>query len=284
MIVQCPDGVRLACTLTVPEVSSGVPRYVILNSAAAVRRGFYSAFASYLAGCGFHVLTWDGRGVGESAEEHARDDPARMRDWGILDLEAVLQHVGELAGGDWSRVALLGHSAGGNLCGLAPSLSRINRVVLVASGTCDWRLYPKREWPRLLAAWYGFAPLMLSMLGYVPAKFGVGHDLPRGVGWDWRNWSAERGYLFSDPTLDLRGYAGFSGDLLSLNFTDDTGFAPPATVSDLLRHFSSARIERRTFDPVLESHRPVGHFGFFRQENEDIWPVVGAWLGAAHLT
>lgn len=279
MFIQCPDGQRLAHTVTPPPQALGATRYVVINSGTGVRRGFYNAFSGYLAAAGFHVLTWDARGIGDSRTGHARHDSARMRDWGTHDLEAVLRHTAGLTGGDWSRIALIGHSSGGHLSGLAASFPKLSRMVLVASGTGDWRLYPKREWPRLLGAWYGLAPLALSTLGYVPGSLGVGHDLPRGVVRDWRNWCATRGYLFSDPSLDLSGYAAFTGDLLALHFSDDTAFAPPDTVTDLLRHFSQARIERREFNPRLEGHQPVGHFGFFNKKNADLWPLVTQWLG-----
>lgn len=296
MFIECADGVQLACTLTVPATSANsttstapttfatptvrtTPRYVVINSATGVRRSFYGAFALHLAEAGFHVLTWDPRSIGDSRKGHAKSDPARMRDWGMLDMDAVLLHTCALAAGDWSRIAVIGHSSGGHLSGLAASLAHVKQLALVASGTCDWRLYPKRHLPRLLTAWYGLAPVVLTALGYVPERLGVGHDLPPGVGWDWRNWSAAPGYLFSDPSLDLSGYRAFKGDLLALHFSDDTGFAPPATVTDLLRHFPNAHTERIEFNPGTQSHRPVGHFGFFSAKNADLWPMVRKWLG-----
>jgi predicted alpha/beta hydrolase len=278
MFIHCPDGSRLACTLTLPNLVNYPHRYVVINSATAVRRGFYTAFANHLAQAGFHVLTWDARSIGDSKTGHARHEKARMRDWGTLDLEAVLQHVNGLAEGDWSRIAVIGHSSGGHLSGLALSIRHVRQLALVASGTCDWRLYPKREWPRLLGAWYGLAPLALTALGYMPGSWGVGHDLAPGVGWDWRNWSARRGYLFSDPSLDLSGYAAFKGDLLALHFSDDTGFAPAATVLDLVRQFPQARLQREEFNPRQVGHTPVGHFGFFNKKNADLWPIVSGWL------
>lgn len=280
-LINCPDGTRLACTLIAAggprQVPNLPPRYVIINSAKAVRRSFYSAFAQYLAQEGFRVLLWDGRGIGDSQRGHAKRDTARMRDWGALDFEAVLQHARALAG-DWPRISVIGHSSGGHLSGLAPSLQHVQQLALVASGTCDWRLYPIGEWPRLLAAWYGLAPALLGTLGYFPGKLGLGHDLPPGVAWDWRNRSARKGYMFTDLSLDLAGYAAFKGKLLALHFTYDTGFAPPDTVTDLLRHFERASIERIEFNPRKQQRRPVGHFGFFHQKNADLWPLIGQWL------
>lgn len=279
MEIQCSDGRRLTGTLFAPAAAHGPARYVIINSATGVRRRFYLPFAQHLCDAGFHVLTWDARGMGDSALGHPRHDRARMRNWGALDLEAVLQHTLAQVGGDGSRIAIVGHSSGGHLCGLAPSLSRIGQLALVASSTCDWRLYPRHEWPRLLGAWYVLAPLVLRTLGYMPGQLGIGHDLPPGVAGDWRNWSVRPGYLFTDASLDLSGYAAFRGDLLALHFTDDTGFAPPEAVSDLLRHFVNARHTREAFDPRRQGHRPVGHFGFFQPKNADLWPRVTAWLG-----
>ena len=159
MLIECSDGAKLACTLTLPTLTAGTgpPHYVVINSATGVRQRFYSAFAQYLADAGFHVLTWDPRGIGESRRGHAKHDPTRMRDWGVLDMGAVLLHARALAGGDWSRVAVIGHSAGGHLSGLSASLTHINRLVLVASGTCDWRLYPSASGRAYWApgtAWY----------------------------------------------------------------------------------------------------------------------------------
>ena len=112
----------------------------------------------------------------------------------------------------------------------------------------------------------------------MPGCLGVGHDLPPGVGWDWRNWSATPGYLFADTSLDVSGYSAFKGALLSLHFSDDSDFAPPATVTDLLRHFPNARVHRIEFNPRSASHPPVGHFGFFNAKNSDLWPMVSQWL------
>jgi predicted alpha/beta hydrolase len=283
MWIQCSDGTRLACTLNAPqaEPAAAPPRYVIINSATGVQRGYYRAFADHLTALGCHVLTWDARGIGDSKTGHARHSQARMRDWGALDFEAVLKHVLELASGDWQRISVIGHSSGGHLSGLAPSMQYVKNLILVASGTCDWRLYPPMQWPRLLAAWYGLAPVVLRTLGYWPGRMGVGHDLPPGVAWDWRNWSVQRDYLFADASLDLIAYAQFSGSLLALHFHDDLDFAPPDTVRDLVKRFPSAHARIQEYNPRLQGHQSVGHFGFFQKKNADLWPLLHSHLSLA---
>lgn len=280
MWISCSDGTRLACTLTTPPqghsaaISDSSAQLVILNSATGVQRSYYRAFAEHLTARGCQVLTWDGRGIGESCTGHARHSDARMRDWGALDVEAVLNHAAALVSDDWQRITVIGHSSGGHLSGLAPSMRHVQHLILVASGTCDWRQYPKKQWPRLFAAWYGLAPVVLHTLGYWPGSLGVGHDLPRGVAWDWRNWSVQPGYLFADESLNLNAYQQFSGRLLALHFSDDQDFAPPKTVRDLVERFPNADVLIHEYNPRLQAHSHVGHFGFFQKKNADLWPLL----------
>ena len=62
---------------------------VIVSGATAVPRGYYAAFAAYLAGCGAVARHLDYRGSGEPAEQLRRSD-ARMRDWGERDASGVI--------------------------------------------------------------------------------------------------------------------------------------------------------------------------------------------------
>ena len=277
MDITCADGVILKATLFAPQVPSrGV---VVLAGATGVLSKFYAPFAEHLAAQGWQVLTWDARGVGNSATRHPRDDPARMRDWGCLDLDAALRCAASLWG-SWDGVVLIGHSSGGHLAGLAPSLARVQRILLVASGTCHWRLYPYGQWPRLWAAWYLAAPALLALYGYLPAWAGVGTALPPGVVQDWRNWSVTPDYLFSDASLDVRGYANYHGQVHAISMADDYGFSPPATVRDLLRRFSSAKVSQEELTPA-PGDKPIGHFGFFTAHNFRWWGVASQWLDSA---
>jgi predicted alpha/beta hydrolase len=272
------DGCALRGSLyRTPKPRLGV---VVINAAAGVRRRYYDDFAGFLAEQGFDVLTWDARGIGESAVLPARADRSRMADWGRYDLEGVLRHVFRHIEPDSRRVAVIGHSAGGNLAGLAPSLPQIGGLCLIASGTRYWRLYRKREWPRMLLAWHVLMPVFLRVFGYLPAKLGIGHDLPPAVAGDWRNWSLQPDYLFSDPTLKLDAYAQFNRPLLALAVADDVGFAPPRAVDALLARFSAARIDRRVLHPAAAGLRRIGHFGFFQRRQSALWPPVQAWLEA----
>jgi predicted alpha/beta hydrolase len=273
MKIICSDGYVLTATWHVAQGKS--KGCAVISPATGIARGYYSAFAEFLNRHDWDVISFDNRGLGDSAHSHARQSAARMRDWGTHDIEAALQAACASQQGNWQRVMLIGHSSGGHLAGLAPALQKIPRLVLIASGTCNWRLYPAWQKPRVLAAWWLAAPLLLSLLGYLPARFGVGVDLPAGVVWDWRNWSVGQDYMFSDETLDVSGYAGYSGQVMALSFADDVGFAPPRTVQDLLHRFTRAQVKHQHITPGMgNTTRRIGHFGFFKAAQEPLWEAL----------
>jgi predicted alpha/beta hydrolase len=274
--IQTEDGRLLAGTWIRASGALPVRGTVVVHSATGVPCKFYNAFATYLSKHALDVFLWDARGIGKSATVHARDDSATMRDWGQRDQQAVLHH---LRSADPSRkLVIIGHSSGGHLSGLAPLTSKADALILIASGGCDWRDYPRSQWPRLLAAWWLAMPLLLKFWGYLPAWAGVGHDLPRGVAQDWRLWSLTRGYLFGDATIDTAGYSSYGGPLLALSISDDQGFAPPRAVRALLQKFVNAKTHHHEI-PAAEGDRGrIGHFGFFKSQNVALWPYVRQWL------
>ena len=284
--IVCDDQRSLAASLyqaapASKAVSSASGGTVIVNSATGVKRDYYDGFARFLAARGFTVILWNARGIGDSRAGPAASDPARMRDWGRLDLEAVLRHAGQTCEPDPSRITVIGHSSGGHLAALAPGLAQVPRLVLIASGTCYWRRYPLREQPLMLAMSLFLAPLMLSTLGYWPGRLGVSHDLPPGVVRDWRRWSLLPEYLFDDAGIDARGYAAYRGRVLAYSFSDDQGFAPAAAAAHLLGRMNAASIEHRVFTPADASVRRIGHFGFFREQTSALWNGLADWIEAA---
>src|SRR5262249_40539022 len=51
----------------------------------------YAPLAAPLAAADLAVLTFDYRGIGDSRDRPLRDEPARMEDWGRLNLEGALR-------------------------------------------------------------------------------------------------------------------------------------------------------------------------------------------------
>jgi len=271
--VTCDDG-RVIFATKYPAAQPSRNQLIIINSALGVRQSFYQPLALYLAENGYTVISWDPRSIGESNTGNIKTDSARLRDWGAIDLEAILNHVVDENWSSWKNILLFGHSAGGHLVGLCRSINKIYNIILISSGTCGWRLYPIIQWPRLWLAWYLMFPILLKTLGYIPSQFGIGHDLSKGVASDWRNWSTSKDYLFSDSTLTNTYYDQYDGAIHAIGFSDDVGFSPPNTIYDLMNRFPNAVKKIKIFQPKELNRNKIGHFGFFKKDQKNCWEYV----------
>jgi predicted alpha/beta hydrolase len=258
--ITTSDGATLRGTL---YEASGDRAIVIAGAMGAPRR-YYDAFARYAAERGFTVLTFDYRGMGESKHDHAK-----LADWGRFDIPAAIDFVKPRA------VTLIAQSVGGQVAGMAPNLTSVQRIVFVAAQSGYWRLWTGLRRYRIGLLWL----LMLSVtriLGFFPARFvGLGREnLPRDVAIEWARWIRHPDYQFGfGQQIDLRGYASYGGPMLAWSFDDD-GLAPRLNVEVLLRRYSGASIDHRH---VIE--HGVGHFGFFRSGiGEPFWDQTLDWM------
>ena len=241
-------------------------RAAVIAGALAVPQRFYEAFANFLVGRGIAVLTFDYRGMGESRAGHARRDPASMSEWG-LDIAAAVDFMRGAVRPQ--SLALIGHSAGGQVAGLAQNFASVDSVVFVATQSGYWRLWSGLQKVRLWLFWH-LMPVATRIFGYFPSRAaGLGSEnLPRGVALEWSRWGRHPRYLFGAP-LDHSQYAAYGGPLLAFSLEGDQ-FAPRRGVEALLREYSSARVEHRHV-----ADRSIGHFGFFRRGiGERLWSDI----------
>jgi predicted alpha/beta hydrolase len=273
-------AVQLHCAddyvLSAREYAGGAAAAVVIASALGVPQGFYAAYATDLASRGYHVLTYDNRGFGDSARGPLRGAQVRLADWGRFDLEAALQRAAQFS----PRRFLVGHSIGSQVLGLAPASLELDGAVLVAGTAPSAGRYPLRQRPPLWLLWHAMIPLLAAGRNAVPQRWlglGDGPPLPAGAAADWGRWGRSRDYLF-DPRhgLDLSLYAQIQAPLLAWNFADDP-YAPAAAVEALLRQYPAAPIERR--DARGLDTGSVGHFGFFRERQRDtLWRATAEWF------
>jgi predicted alpha/beta hydrolase len=276
LTIPAADGLPLSATLFAPADPTHA---VIVSCATATPRGFYRAFASWLAARGAAVLTYDYRGTGGTADE-LRNSNARMRDWGTLDFPGVVAWMRERY--PHLKPNAVGHSFGGHALLMAPNAGEIERTVLVAAQSGYWRLTSPGERLKVWALINVVAPLFIRMHGYVSgSRVGLGEDFAKGIMLEWRGWCNSPDYFYDDPTMEpiLANGLRYTAPTLMLGLTDDV-WATPAAIDWLARHYTHAPVERRTLDPHAFGLDAIGHMGFFRSRNgEALWPVVAAHLG-----
>jgi predicted alpha/beta hydrolase len=272
------DGRSLAGLLTETERPRGA---VVVNGATGFPREFYLKFAAYCAERRYHALVYDYRGMGASRHAPLRTEPARMSDWGRLDLPAALAYLAER----WTALPLatVGHSVGAQLIGCMPNHSRACAHVMIAASTGYWRRQRAPFRYLALLFWKLYGPLMLRGFGYLPhGGLWRGESLPSGVFLQWRSWCMSPAPF--GPGLDAAfgdsDFAAVRAPVLAWGFSDDP-IATPAAVDALLASYTHARIERRWTTPAEAGVRTLGHHGFFSERHRDsLWRGALDWIDA----
>ena len=271
LTIPATDGFSLAATQFCDEATSA-ERLVLIAPATGVKRRLYRPFAEFLADEGFGVVTWDWRGTGDSRPASLRGFEATIRQWGERDLTGVI---------DWAtarypdaRLAVLGHSFGGQSVGLAKNRERVRRLVTVAAQSGYLGHWPRPQRYMFTALWYVAVPLVTRAVGYFPARlFRLGEDLPRGVALQWARWCRNPAYLG-----EWSGHRAFTAPILSIGFMDDP-FAPPEAVHALLARYGSKKQQSWLIAPEELGAKHIGHFGFFRPGvTPTLWRDVAEWL------
>lgn len=269
--ITCADGVRLSGNLwpcTNPSAS-----VVVVNPATGVAARFYHAYANFLAGHGFHALTYDYRGIGGSRPESLKGCGFRWRDWGELDFDAVLTFVSEQYADN--EVLVVGHSIGGFLPGYAPQARLISRMLTVGAQYAYWPDYRPSARLGFFWKWHVVMPTLSVALGYFPGrKLGWLEDLPKGVALEWalRGKTIENGLTPSEAADLLSRFSSVGADILALSVMDDD-FATPSAMRRALAYYDAARIDKVMLQPTDLGSSRIGHFDLFRARH-----ATGFWL------
>lgn len=272
LIVTCSDGVELVGELLLPLLSE-YRAFVQINIATGIRKEFYLPFAQFLASKGFVTYVYDYRGMGESKPGTLRNFPARMRDWGQLDMAAVLDFGNKSFAG--LPKFIVGHSIGGQLLGLMPNYYLTKGAFTIASSSGYLRLQPLSFRIRSLFFFDLIIPLTTAMFGYVKAKiFGLMEDLPKNVGLEWRLWCHSPDYVFDYLDDKDNYYKEIQYPIHSLTFTDDP-IANAKSVPALMRYFTKTIVKLEWITPSQMGVSKLDHFGFFSRKFKDtLWIKV----------
>ncbi|MDV2860647.1 alpha/beta fold hydrolase [Psychrobacter sp. CAM01] len=270
----------LAATVYRPQDT--IKAAVMIAPATGIKRQFYHHFATYLATCGFGVVTFDNEGIGESLSTELPKCDASLISWGRHDLPAVLDALqDEFAD---TTYHIIGHSAGGQLIGLMPNYQTVQSVFNVA---CSSGQIKNMDMPYKLKAMGfmdAFIPLSNLVLGYTPAdKIGMGEPLPRGVARQWRKWCNGAGYIKTafGHSVNTHFYDELSMPALWLGFSDDD-IANSDNIDDMIRVFTKMPVKKRFYTPQDFGLSHIGHMRYFSRRTQAkapaLWQMAVDWL------
>ena len=272
--IPARDGYPLAATTFGDVASAG--RVAIVSSATAAPRRFYRHYARALFHAGYAVITYDYRGIGDSRPESLKGFPARMRDWGLLDMNGVTDWV--RSNNPNARLFMVGHSVGGQVAGMIEDSSPISALLSVSAQSGYWKLQGGEQKVTVAFHVHVTFPVFVATLGYMPwSWFGTAEDLPGGVAREWAGWCRNPGYLSGDPSLPLDRYQRFEAPVLAYSVADDK-WGTARSVDAMSAAYPS--VERRHIAPADYGRERLGHFGYFRAGGDDLWADGIAWLGS----
>lgn len=274
---ETEDGWTLAGTV----YRGDAPKMAVMISAGTgFPRRFYRHAAAWFAARGAVVLTFDFRGIGDSAVEDLANSGIDYPHWGQFDMTAALERLEEAAPG--LPLMSLGHSIGGQFVGFMKNGDKLARNAFVSVGSGHWGVHFKHRIPLELFFWWGYGALELARFGYIRGGgLWGGEALPPGVFKTWRRWSGRRAYLLPDLAAGLyeHRFDQPQGPICAWVLSDD-GIATETACSDTLSHYQKAEKHLVVRTPTQLGAKKVDHEGAFRKGREALWSEIWDWFEA----
>src|SRR5512144_1624099 len=122
--IRTIDGTWIWISSFGPEFSNG--KIIVVGPGVGLTQEYYYLFADYLQEQGFTVITFDFRGVGQSAPQKLNGYEANVHQWAAHDINAVLLYARQHFPG--KEIIYIGHCISGEIIGLAPGSQYINKI------------------------------------------------------------------------------------------------------------------------------------------------------------
>lgn len=275
--ISCKDGYQLAAQFY-PALNSDKSYPILICPATGITKNFYHAFAQWLNQQGYPVLSFDFRGIGESLHGALKDSTASINDWGIYDIPAAIETL--LNRTQAEKVIIVGHSAGGQLLGIASNYHKVAKVLAIAGSTGHVK--------GLKGKTKVLAPLMFNVIfpvssfvkGYGATQFiGMGENLPKNVAKQWAEFCSKPGYVMNaiGKTIFEDYHQQIQCPITSFWATDDE-IATHSNVKDLLRLYPNAQTKLIELNPQQLGYKRIGHMLMFKKSHQKIWPILESEL------
>ena len=268
--IVAADGYKLSALFDKP-VGRSIGT-IVISSATGVKKEFYVNFARFLVDKGYAVLLYDYRGIGGSAPLDIKLSDAYMHEWGIKDMNAVMDYLVNKKG--LTEIIWIGHSVGAQLIGFVDNHRHIKRVIAINSALGYWGYLPFPKNFIIWILWFLIGPLLVKIYGYGNMKkIGWGENLPRNALLEWRKWCLNRNY-FESLVIEKLGMEKFYHFMIPITsvYTSDDFIANDRTVPLMLDFFPNAPREILKLPVRKYTREKVEHTGIFRKKFKDtLW-------------
>ncbi len=274
VIITTEDDYNITTLILTPKSSS--PKAVIqFHSGTVTKKEFYFKLANYLTDQNYIVVLFDYRGVGESKPKSLKNFEMSISDWGEYDSSSVTSWI--INEYPHLKIHLLAHSMGGQIYGLMHHWNAFDKVIMLTTSSGNFNKFTpntykwKVKWTAIM-----LFPLILKIFNYLPGKYGVGDDWPKGVAQDWIKNSKENGLMpnFLHQKVSKSYYHSIDKKITAWYFPDDP-MSTPETIKELALSYPKAELNIKTIHPSDVELSSIGHLGLFKNKaKERLWPML----------
>ena len=199
---------------------------------------------------------------------------------GQLDKPAAISSLQQLFPN--TSYHLVGHSAGGQLIGLAKKATKLSSIFNFASSSGQLRNMKLKDQFKSHFFMNMFIPFSNTMFGYTKSqRFGMGEPLPKQVAKQWQTWCNGSGYVKTafNKTVFTHYYNELTMPALWVNAVDDF-IATDENVRDMMSVSPNLAAKTLTLSPGDHNLKEIGHMAFFSRRANTLWPIALDWLNS----
>ncbi|AOA57994.1 alpha/beta hydrolase family protein [Acinetobacter larvae] len=271
--ISCADGYSLSARFYRRQVGHRL-HPILICPATGITQNFYQKFAQWLTQQGFDVLSFDFRGIGQSLHGPLKKSSASIIDWGQLDIPAAIDCLCRLT--NQQQVYLLGHSAGGQLLGVAANHAKVAQVIAVAGSTGYVKALKGRTKTLAPLMFQVIFPLSNLLKGYGATKIlNMGENLPKNVAKQWAAFCSKPGYI--DNACKRKQANDFHAQIhcpITVYAAIDDEIATAENVKQFLALYPNAKTDYCPLRPVDFAQQKIGHMLMFKSHYQAIWPKL----------
>ncbi len=275
--IPAKDGYKLAGKLYPAASNVEKDKVLVINSATAVDKQLYHHYATFMAKNGYHVITYDYRGIAASRPKKLRGFSASFTDWGKKDFSGVLEFT-KKEFPDF-KIITLGHSIGGTIIGMTEKNKEISGIINIGAQTAYYKDWAKDQKTKIYFLWHIFFPMITKLYGYFPGKkLKMLEDIPKGV---IDQWHSRRKITDMNTQMKAKGidlfYDSCNAKLLTLGVEDDP-IGTEKAIKRIHDLFEASDKEMQIIKLTSVPIDKIGHFGFFSRKFKDtLWHKTLTW-------